>query len=86
MPIYEYECLKCNDVLTGKPYRFEMPRPIDRRDDPINCDICRGTARKVVSLGHWYMGWDFLKGKSEHSSAAPTGSGYYPEWDQAYGP
>ena len=76
MPLYEYEC--------PNRHKFEILRPMDRRNDLIHCSICRGLGRLLMSRMHWSMGWNFLKEKSRESPPAPTDSGYHPEWDQAY--
>ena len=78
MPLYEYECPK-----HGK---FEELVPMSQSSEDNVCPKCRQVARRVMSLTHWYMGWKFLKDKSEKSPPAPTDSGYHPEWDQAYAP
>lgn len=78
MPIYEYECFE--------GHKSEKLRPTSQSDDDSLCPECGAVAKRIMSLTNWKMGWKFLKGKSEHSPAAPTGSGYYPEWDQAYRP
>lgn len=73
MPIYEYEC--------PEGHRFEVLRPMDRRNDPIHCQECRSLCRLLISPSNWFMGWKFLKAKSEKSPPAPNDAGYYPEWD-----
>ncbi len=57
MPIYTYECEKCNEV-------FEEMRPISKADDKAYCPLCGGsdTKRKFnpgnsVSIN--YTGWDW---------------------------
>lgn len=81
MPLYEYECPE-----HGK---FEELQPM-RGDEEVEyrsyCPAprCRVLAQPVISRINWFMGWKFLKDKSEKSPPAPTDSGYYPEWDQAY--
>ena len=78
MPLYEYLCQQ-----HGK---FAELVPMSKSDEDNVCPYCKRVAKRIMSLTNWKMGWKFLKGKSERSPAAPTGSGYYPEWDQAYGP
>ncbi len=73
MPLYEYVC--------QKGHRFEAIRPIERRNEPIRCEKCRGLARLMMSRLHWTMGWGFLRGISERAEEAPNDAGYYPEWD-----
>lgn len=74
MPLYEYEC--------AKGHRFETLRPIDQRNEPIHCSVCRGLARKVISKPAWWqMGWGFLKNLSLKSEPAPNDAGYHPKWD-----
>ncbi len=82
MPLYEYECSK----HSGKPVRFEQHRPMSESSLPSPCPLCGEDSQRIISLTHWYMGWKFLKDKSEKSPAAPTDAGYHPEWDQAYAP
>jgi len=83
MPIYEYECPDHGKFEELQPMRSE--KEVEYR---CYCPApgCMILAPPVISPVNWKMGWKFLKGKSEHSPAAPTGSGYYPEWDQAYRP
>ncbi|MBU0908557.1 MAG: zinc ribbon domain-containing protein [Proteobacteria bacterium] len=78
MPIYEYECTK--------GHKHELIRSMSESDGRSFCPICGQLAHRVFSLAHFYMGWKFLKNKSEKSLPAPSGSAYQPEWDQAYGP
>ena len=81
MPIYEYECPD-----HGK---FEKLQPM-RKEDNVEyrsyCPApgCMVLAQPVITSFSWFMGWNFLKNKSEKSPPAPTDSGYHPEWDQAY--
>lgn len=49
MPLYEYEC--------ANGHRFEVLRPMDRRDEPIRCDKCRGKARPLMSVSSASFGW-----------------------------
>ena len=43
MPIYEYQCKKCQHL-------FEVQRKIDERDDPQNCPEC-GAAEAERHMG-----------------------------------
>ena len=43
MPIYEYECPKCDN-------KFEMLRPMSRADEKAACPECKGEAQRVVSV------------------------------------
>lgn len=74
MPLYEYEC--------PKGHRFEMFRPIDRRNDPVRCLECRQLARHIMSLFLGRMGFKWLKDFSDKSPPAPEDAGYHPDWDK----
>lgn len=79
MPLYEYQCQECGQ-------EFEKLRSISDRDS-VNCPTCgSGKVGRKMSLFSWYMGYNFLKWKSEKSPPAPTDAGYHPEWDEAYKP
>jgi len=78
MPLYKYEC--------PKGHRFEMLRSMNERNSIIRCRQCHAIAKLRISSFSWYMGWKFLKDKSEKAPPAPNDSGYYPEWDEAYAP
>ena len=43
MPIYEYECPKCDS-------KFELLRPMSRADEKATCPECRSEAQRVVSV------------------------------------
>lgn len=76
MPLYEYECDPCG-------IHFEKILPISQRYLAF-CPFCGNRVRLKISLSNWFMGWNYLKAKSEKSPPAPEDSGYYPEWDEAY--
>lgn len=78
MPIYEYEC------DTG--HKHIERRPMSECKQDSICPQCGHLAKRIMSKFSWYMGFKFLKDKSEKSPPAPTDSGYHPEWDQAYAP
>lgn len=78
MPLYEYEC--------PEGHKQERLRPMSQSSDDCLCGECGAVAKRIVSKTHWFMGWKFLKGKSEKSPPAPEDAGYHPEWDQAYAP
>ena len=81
MPVYEYECPVCQ-------VRFDRLEPMrsGRPDETYYaiCSECGCVSPSVMSKYNWSMGWKFLKDKSEKSPAAPTNSGNYPAWDEAY--
>ena len=61
MPIYEYECTKCNQ-------KFELMRSFNDDDADIKCPKCEaGNPRKVISL--------FASGSGADDSCAPSPSG-----------
>jgi len=78
MPIYEYQC--------PQGHKHERLRPMSESSLVSVCRVCGHLAQRIMSLTHWFMGYEFLKSKSEKSPPAPTDSGYYPEWDEAYAP
>ncbi len=78
MPIYEYEC--------EEGHKHERFRSMSQSSENAICPDCGQEAKRIMSLTHWFMGWKFLKDKSEKSPPAPTDAGYHPEWDQAYAP
>jgi len=80
MPHYEYECNRHGE----RPLRFEERRPMSESSLPAPCPQCGEDSQRVMSVTHWYMGWNYLKGKALDSAPAPEDPGYYPEWDQAY--
>ncbi len=43
MPIYEYECTKCDK-------KFELMRSMSRADESASCPHCKGEAKRVVSV------------------------------------
>jgi putative FmdB family regulatory protein len=43
MPIYEYYCSRCGG-------RFELLRPLSRRDEPATCPAGHPGAERVLSL------------------------------------
>ena len=43
MPIYEYVCTGCES-------KFELLRPVDRRDDAAMCPTCRKSGRRILSV------------------------------------
>ena len=49
MPIYEYKCAKCGHAL-------EEIRKEEWRDEPIDCEKCRGPAKRVeISKSHFHL-------------------------------
>jgi putative FmdB family regulatory protein len=40
MPVYEYRCMMCNELL-------ELKRPIEERDDQVKCSACGNPAQRV---------------------------------------
>jgi putative FmdB family regulatory protein len=40
MPLYDYKCCKCG-------LRFERIRPVEFRDQPLDCPECEGPTRKM---------------------------------------
>ena len=78
MPLYEYEC--------EQGHKQERFKPMSQSSEEILCSDCGQVAKRIISRTNWYMGFKFLKGKSEKSPAAPTDSGYHPAWDEAYKP
>jgi len=42
MPLYEYKCPQCGEII-------EILRAIQYRDDPINCCKCRTVCRHILS-------------------------------------
>ena len=86
MPFYEYECHNgCLD-LNKEPLKHTRRRPMSRCKENAICPECGQEAKRIMSLTNWFMGYKFLKDKSEKSPPAPTDSSYHPEWDQAYAP
>jgi putative FmdB family regulatory protein len=92
MPIYEYECKKCNSV-------FELIHAISA-DPPKNCETkgCKGKPRRMVSKGGfilkgdgWYVtdypsesrkkGWESesVQGKPAAPAETKSGDGPAPE-------
>jgi putative FmdB family regulatory protein len=59
MPIYEYKCAKCGHAL-------EEIRKEEWRDEPIDCEKCRGPAKRVeISKSHFHLkggDWHDTKG------------------------
>lgn len=43
MPIYEYECPKCED-------KFELLRPFSRSEEDADCPHCHEVSPRVVSV------------------------------------
>ncbi len=78
MPLYEYVC--------PEGHKHDRFRPMSQSSDDSLCPDCGQVAKRIISLTNWFMGFKFLKAKSEKSPPAPTDSGYHPEWDQAYAP
>ena len=76
MPLYEYEC--------SDGHKCEKDRPMSQASSDASCPECGQVARRIMSRFTWGMGWKFLKWKQEKKPEAPTDSGYYPEWDEAY--
>lgn len=71
MPVYEYECSKCNQVC-------EALQKIS--DPPLKkCPHCGGKVKKIMSLNSFQLkggGWYVTDYKGKNSSvAAPAGDG-----------
>ncbi len=75
MPVYEYECSKCEKV-------FEIQQRI--ADDPITvCSVCGGEVRKLISMSSFQLkggGWHTdgysgpSNGKGAQSAPSPASS------------
>jgi putative FmdB family regulatory protein len=73
MPLYEYECKKCNKV-------FEVQQKIS--DEPLKeCPECHSPVKKIMSLnsfrlkgGGWYADGYASTGSSSSGSSSAGGS------------
>lgn len=45
MPLYSYECQKCN-------VEFDQVLPLSKCDSIQNCPLCKTAAKKIIPLGH----------------------------------
>jgi len=68
MPVYEYECQECEDII-------EIWQSLS--DDPMNtCPSCRGSLKKIISMSSFQLkggGW-FADGYSSTDSSSSTSS------------
>jgi putative FmdB family regulatory protein len=61
MPIYEYECRKCDS-------KFELMRPFSLSSAPASCPTCKKSAHRVPSTFACFT-------VSDGGSATPVGGG-----------
>lgn len=64
MPIYSYECKKCN-------LKKEVMRPANKRDARILCTSCKKTMNRIIDITNFHLkgtGWyktDYGKQENE---------------------
>lgn len=49
MPIYVYDCSKCD-------HEFELTRPMSEYKDPGNCPQCGNVGEKIVTMPYGFIG------------------------------
>ncbi len=70
MPIYEFKCMKCNELV-----EFLFKNPEDSVD--LACPKCKGMElERILSTTHYAMGSDSPKGAgvSSQTRSCPSGS------------
>jgi putative FmdB family regulatory protein len=66
VPIYEYRCENCGDIL-------ERMMPISEMKDEVICEWCGGKARRIMSAPNFHLiGSDWYKPVAKEPAAKPV--------------